>query len=256
MFQYTDALIGATTIDLEDRLYGLLRKQVNDSLEIQRTDLNNRIKKLKKKVPPNKQKMEKCQQMLDDVMKQIATMKQIDAKPTPVEFRDLRHPNKQQSQGIIEMWVEVLTFEEARRIPMDKLKSQIKEEYEIRLIIWETKEVPLINGDTVDIFLKVTFDPSGWSKDIVEKQTDTHYGSNDGFGEFNYRMKFNLETPCSFPRLMFSIYDHRMFTDEAIGQSIIELKDTVIRLLKQGKIESEMLWITFTHPNRRDEPRG
>jgi len=33
---YTDALIGATTIDLEDRYYGNFRKQVLDGLELYR----------------------------------------------------------------------------------------------------------------------------------------------------------------------------------------------------------------------------
>lgn len=69
----------------------------------------------------------------------------------------------------------------------------------------------------MDIYLKVNFDPTGWSKNLIEKETDTHYASKDGKGEFNYRMKFNLETPCDFPRLTFSLYDHRVITDEAIG---------------------------------------
>jgi hypothetical protein len=31
-----------------------------------------------------------------------------------------------------------------------------------------------VDGDNVDIYVRVTFDPTGWSEDEVEKKTDTH----------------------------------------------------------------------------------
>lgn len=88
------------------------------------------------------------------------------------------------------MWVEVLTLEEARRIPMANLSVQGKEEFEIRLIVWETRDVPLVDGGSVDIFMKVLFDPTGWSGNEIVKTTDTHFASRDGRGVFNYRFKF------------------------------------------------------------------
>jgi hypothetical protein len=36
------------------------------------------------------------------------------------------------------MWVEVLTIEESRRLPLARLQQESTEEFEIRLIIWET----------------------------------------------------------------------------------------------------------------------
>lgn len=69
--------------------------------------------------------------------------------------------------------------------------------------MWETRDVPLKDGDSVDIFVKVQFDPTGWSGGLIEKQTDTHYASKDGRGVFNYRFLFDLQTPCDFPRLKF-----------------------------------------------------
>lgn len=76
----------------------------------------------------------------------------------PIEFRELHHPEKQQTQGVIQMWCEVLTPEEARASPMEKLQENIRiEDYEVRLIIWETREVPLVDGDSVDIYIKAIF---------------------------------------------------------------------------------------------------
>jgi hypothetical protein len=56
---------------------------------------------------------------------------------------------------MVEMWVEVMTLEEARKTPMSRMPVITKDEYEIRLIVWETRDVPLVNGKSVDIFVKV-----------------------------------------------------------------------------------------------------
>lgn len=122
------------------------------------------------------------------------------------------------------MWVEVLTPEEARKTPMARLQVQNKDEYELRLIVWETKDVPLVNGESVDVFVKVQFDPTGWAGELIEKQTDVHYGSKDGRGVFNYRFLFDVSTPCEFPRLKFQIYDYGLLSNESIGESILNLK--------------------------------
>jgi len=73
--------------------------------------------------------------------------------------------------------------------------------------------VPLVNGESVDIFVKVGLDPTGWSGNEIEKQTDVHYGCKDGKGVFNYRFKFDISTPCEFPRLKFQIYDYGFIND-------------------------------------------
>ena len=57
---------------------------------------------------------------------------------------------------------------------------------------------------------------------MTEKETDTHMGSEDGHGVFNWRMKFSLEIPCPFPRLKFLIYDFNAFSSsDAIGTCVI-----------------------------------
>lgn len=123
------------------------------------------------------------------------------------------------------MWVEVLTQEEARKTPMTRLQVQSKEQYEMRLIVWETRDVPLMGGDSVNIFVKVQFDPTGSAGNSVDKQTDVHHGSKDGQGIFNYRFKFDVSTPCEFPRLKFQLYAYRYaFSNESIGESILNIK--------------------------------
>lgn len=75
-----------------------------------------------------------------------------------------------------------MTIDDARKIPVSKMKTIKEETYEIRIVIWETKEIPLTDGDSVDIFIRCTFDPTGWSSDEVTLSTDTHMNSKDGNG--------------------------------------------------------------------------
>lgn len=101
------------------------------------------------------------------------------------------------------MFVETFTEEDSRKIDSSKMKPVNKQTYEIRVIIWETREIPLIDQNQVDITVRVTFDPTGDPEDEVIKNTDVHMASKDGVGIFNWRMKFLLHTPCDFPRLKF-----------------------------------------------------
>ena len=103
------------------------------------------------------------------------------------------------------MWAEIYTVEDFRKVPMQKMQTVKKETYEIRLIVWETREVPLVDGDKVDIWIRVNYNPTGRPDDEVENKTDTHNGSKTGWGQFNWRFKFDLEVPCDFPRIKFTI---------------------------------------------------
>jgi hypothetical protein len=57
----------------------------------------------------------------------------------------------------------------------------------------------------MSLLVKCTFDPTGWSQDEISKTTDTHMNSKDGYGVFNWRMKFDISVPCEFPRLKFEV---------------------------------------------------
>jgi hypothetical protein len=70
----------------------------------------------------------------------------------------------------------------------------------------------------------VTYDPTGWSGEEVEKMTDIHYNSKTGRGEFNWRFKFDLSTNCKFPRLKFKIIGNSTFSVASLGEVTMDLK--------------------------------
>jgi hypothetical protein len=65
-------------------------------------------------------------------------------------------------------------------------------DFEVRLIVWETFDIPKSpSKSVVDIFIKAAMDSTATgTNEEVCKETDTHCGSEDGKGIFNYRLTF------------------------------------------------------------------
>lgn len=116
--------------------------------------------------------------------------------------------------------------------------------------------MPLVDGDKVDIFVKVVWDPTGDPDDYIEKKTDIHYFSKTGWGLFNWRFKFDLEVPCDFPRLKVIIYDAGIVVDEVIGEGILNMRKTIDKLEKEGSIAIPKTYIQCFNPNKTGEEGG
>ena len=65
-------------------------------------------------------------------------------------------------------------------------------QFEIRLVVWEVYNVSKpVGRDIIDIYISISLDPDA-NKDGIEvtKQTDTHCGSENGNGVYNFRFIF------------------------------------------------------------------
>lgn len=65
--------------------------------------------------------------------------KSLDQKP--MEYRTLWSPSSSNAQGQIKLWIDILTAEEARKIPPENIAPPSPMECELRVIVWDTKEV-------------------------------------------------------------------------------------------------------------------
>ena len=90
----------------------------------------------------------------------------------PVEYRQIYHPSSAVSQGVVKCWVEI---NPAKVAPEDEepiwdISKKPFEEFEVRLVVWDTKEIKMMDSEgTSDVFFRAFFD----NKNSLE--TDCHY---------------------------------------------------------------------------------
>ena len=242
---FPDQMIGRTTIDLEDRFLGLefyskqIMAQFLKELAGQMYD--------SEKDDTEKECWNKFKREVKKYLKTgLATPPRI-----PVEYRPLSHPKKKAKQGMLEMFVEVLDAGDAKTIPVEMLMRPKPEDYEIRLIVWKCEGVPRGENPTVDVYFQAQFAPHGWLEDSEKKETDAHLGSTDGHGLFNYRLKFNVTLPCSFPRLrLMAVNFHAFGSDNKISEIVIDMTSGFRKLMKEGSLKWEEKWVQLHLPNK------
>uniref|UniRef100_A0A3Q0S5U0 C2 domain-containing protein n=1 Tax=Amphilophus citrinellus TaxID=61819 RepID=A0A3Q0S5U0_AMPCI len=114
--------------------------------------------------------------------------------PEHLEVRSLmNHDNPGLPQGYLHMWVDMFPTDIPPPPPID-IKPRLPEQYELRVIIWNTDDVflddvnPFTGDPSSDIYVK------GWIKGLEgEKQeTDVHFNSLTGEGNFNWRFVFRF----------------------------------------------------------------
>ncbi|XP_033481553.1 fer-1-like protein 4 [Epinephelus lanceolatus] len=115
--------------------------------------------------------------------------------PEHVEIRSLLNQDKPGlPQGYVHMWVDMFPNDVPAPPPVD-IKPRLPEQYELRVIIWNTDDVflddvnPFTGVPSSDIYVK------GWIKGLEgEKQeTDVHFNSLTGEGNFNWRFVFRFD---------------------------------------------------------------
>jgi len=251
-----DKMIGSTLIDLEDRFYGDPNIKQRLAYEIYLKFFETEIKRLQAGggALKNEEEIMKFKEKKSNVLiKHEAVEKK---SKTYIEYRALRNPGLITSQGSVEMCLEVIPIDMIRHSPLLSLERPKPNEFEIRVVIFETLDIPKTDK-FVNIVVKVVFDPDGWGTDPVKKETDTHMKSEDGHGIFNWRMKFPLKIPCQFPRLKFAVFDMNTFgSDDSIGECTISIRRMVKKLLSEGRFEIEKKDIPLTHANFPGESRG
>ncbi|KAK2952288.1 putative C2 domain protein [Blattamonas nauphoetae] len=208
----------------------------------------------------------------------------------PIEFRTLWSPGSSFPQGKLEMWIEILTPEEARLNPPKQISAPTIEKWQLRVVVWNCADVvfkdisrhspakklaeleagsedqasvdklnkpmgkcrklfscrnEFSSQDKSDIFI------SGRIEQQKEKEeTDVHWRSTNGEGNFNWRMVFNVELPCHVPRLKLQIWDKNCLSpDDSIAEAVLHLGG-IFKLAYRTKQPQfiRQQWLIMTHP--------
>jgi hypothetical protein len=168
-----------------------------------------------------------------------------DMKFKPIEYRTLWTPSSSNPQGQLKLWVDIMTPDEAKKNPPEPISPPAPINYELRVIIWDTKEVVFKDKNMSDIFVV------GYPEGQKPQTTDTHWRSEDGTGAFNWRMKFPVTVPCPVPRLKLQVWDKDILNpNDAICEANLNLRPFYMKSYK-NKSKSDIIdkqWITMTHP--------
>ncbi|XP_067328052.1 otoferlin isoform X3 [Anolis sagrei] len=137
--------------------------------------------------------------------------------PEHVETRPLLNPDKPGiEQGRLEMWVDMFPMDMPAPGPAIDISPRKPKKYELRVIIWNTDEVVLeddafLTGEKMsDIYVR------GWLKGQQEdkQDTDVHYHSLTGEGNFNWRFIFPFDYLAAEEKIVISKKESMFSWDE------------------------------------------
>ena len=218
-----DEHIGTTVIDLEDRWFDKRWQDMgHDAL-----DQDKRLLAIQQaSAGPDPESGDAINSKQLDFGPRVA--------PKPLEMRPLWKPSSSNQQGVLQCWVDILNKDDTDRFPPVDIKPPPPEKFEMRLIVWKTRDV--VAMDTVtnqnDLFVRCWMEEDDKNK----QQTDCHYRCKHGKGSFNWRMKFNMELPQKFPYLHIQMWDRDIFSyNDCIAEAVLDMSAAFKRAFKLKK---------------------
>jgi len=172
------------------------------------------------------------------------------------EWRRLSIPGMDTAQGKVLLRLDLLTEDQAPRNKAEELSKPQRQEYELRLVVWNTKDVRLPDdkrkNSEMDQKMSVTANFNGLYGGDVIKWTDVAWYAASGQAEWNYRFKWRLTIPCKVPRVKFQMWNASLISDgEACGECIYNLQPFFNRAMRDKKTHDHQTqdWLKFVHPN-------
>ncbi|ETE73677.1 Otoferlin, partial [Ophiophagus hannah] len=167
----------------------------------------------------NGQKKQTDEHLALTVLRHWEEMPRVGCKLVPehVETRPLLNPDKPGiEQGRLELWVDMFPMDMPAPGPAIDISPRKPKKYELRVIIWNTDEVVLEDDDyftgekSSDIFVR------GWLKGQQEdkQDTDVHYHSLTGEGNFNWRYIFPFDYLAAEEKIVISKKESMFSWDE------------------------------------------
>lgn len=148
----------------------------------------------------------------------------------PIEKRTLWNSSTDLACGTINLWVEILSLEKAKNTPKTAIMPKIPLDCELRVIIWNTKDVKFKDANMSDIYVTGILEETG-----EEQKTDIHWRSMNGKGAFNWRMIYELQIPGRYPRFKIQLWDKDIFhSDQSIAEATLNLKSVFKKMYREN----------------------
>lgn len=166
------------------------------------------------------------------------------------ETRTLMNPTSRLEQGTIVLKVEILERRAAVSHPMIELIPPVREAYELRVVVWDAKDIVPTDTATGTADVRVSLQPRGSSGDYEKQSTDVHMFSS-GDAHFNWRMVWPVFLPEKTPRLFVQSWDVDFLSaDDAIGEAQLNMTRLFEKARRRReKTSIDRLRVECTHPN-------
>lgn len=179
----SDELIGCTSIDFEDRYFYNHKGRVFGEQKIQeRLAFQYHLRKRERQLEEVKFKHDNDSKEAKKVLGHEISILQTELDgftqeiSIPSEFKELRKKGKATSQGCVQILLEPFPLDLNKLVKTLKIEQPKPQEFEIRVVIWETHDIPMAKGKKkMDIYIKGTLDATatGINKEIT-LETDSH----------------------------------------------------------------------------------
>jgi hypothetical protein len=143
-------------------------------------------------------------------------------KDKPIETRILLHPDYEQPQGEITLWIDIYQTGDNSSYKKWDIKPSPEMEFEMRAIIWETEDIPLADVEgTSDLYINLIHGNESQS-------TDMHFRSQNGVGSFNWRILMPFKFPSVDTMITIQAMDNDFFSkDDFISSNVIDIKNII-----------------------------
>ena len=173
----------------------------------------------------------------------------------PIETWTLRSPDSAGiPKGKMRMWLELMDQVTSMGRPIESLPSPQPENQQVRIVLWRTRGVPHPEGEEQSHQAVAVF-----MQNMDSQCSDTHYGSLDGSGTFNWRYVMNPIVPTEDSTIRFQLLHKPLvgISNVAIGEVTIDLAHEMgsVRRTRRG-IDLPRCWVPLSHPAFIGKARG
>lgn len=140
----------------------------------------------------------------------------------PIEYRHLYTPKRTTSQGYIQLWVDILTAQQAATYDAISIEPPTPEKFEVRVVIWRGDKITdMDNSDINDYYVEL------WMEGGKSETTDVHWRCSNGKPCWNWRIKLPVEFPlrtAEFGRLHIQLWNKDLLKiKDVIGEAQLDL---------------------------------
>lgn len=176
----------------------------------------------------------------------------------PLEMRTLNHKHASGPQGVIELWVDIISSRDAKIYKPIDISLPPPKPFVIRLIVWNAKELSCDDANNMnDVYISGTFNDD-------KKCTDIHWRSANRRANFNYRLIWDIELPIKklYSKLTIQAWDQDIIGEsDLIGEGVIDMhelfKAGYTTLLPQRYNENKRdTWVELFHSDYPNISRG